>query len=244
MVGSLLVLTPAPNHNSSGRRSRTRTTKRSRRSGGDSVGKYFGDAWSLAKRTANGLNEIRKLINVEHKYIETNIVSNSGWNGTVTYLSGNSQGNDINSRDGDSIRVLHLFLKGCVFRDPDSVVNESVRFIIFRDLQNNGTAPTGAELLSTVGSVMAPYQPMNGINGPNYNNRFTIVYDRLFSIQASDQLKSFEFEDSTPRHIIYRGTGATTASAGNGSYWSAVFSNTNSDFPTVNFVARITYTDN
>ena len=64
----------------------------------DAVGEYFGDAWSLAKRTASGLNEIRKLINVEEKDLET-VQASAGFDttGTVYSLSTIAQGTDFNT---------------------------------------------------------------------------------------------------------------------------------------------------
>lgn len=159
-------------------------------------------------------------------------------------MSNCTQGNDINHRDGDSIRIQTFSVKGCIFRDPDSLINEAVRFIIVRDLQCNGNPPTGAEILATVGTTLAPYQPYNGINGQDYNKRFSIVYDMLTTIEANKQTHAFEFNVEHPCHVIYRGTDDSTASAGAGSYFVAVFTSATSDTCVVDFVTRIVFTDN
>jgi len=217
---------------------------RSRRRGGDSVGTYFGDAWSLAKRTAVGLNEIRKLINVEQKYFDLSSTSSSGQSGTVTFLSGLAQGDDINLRNGDSIRIQQFEIKGCVFRNSASTVNDTIRIMVVRDLQNSGATISGSDVLQLVGTSTAPYSPPNVLNGPTYNKRFSIVYDQLFAINANDQNRPFEFSTSHPCHTYYRGSGATVAAAGNGSYFFLAFSNSSTNVPSVDFITRIQYTDN
>ncbi len=198
----------------------------------------------MAKRTANGLNEIRKLINVEMKYIESNTQSATTQNGTITYLCGIGQGDDFNGRDGDSVRVVKFQLNGCVFRSASSTANEAVRIMVVRDLQNAGSAPSGGDILETLGTALAPYQHLDGLNGPDYNNRFTVVYDELFTINASDQNRLFRFESDHACHIKFRGTTNGTSSAGSGSYWLLAVSNSSVNTPTVDFVSRITYTDN
>lgn len=231
-------------NNQRGRSTRGRGARRPRRQGGDSVGKYFGDAWSLAKRTAVGLNEIRKLINVEHKYVDTNTNSTTSVNGVVTYLNGISQGDGISDRDGDSIRVLKFQLAGCVFRNNAATANETVRVLVVRDLQNQGAIVVGTDVLETLGTSLAPYQFVDMLNGHFYNNRFTIVYDELFAINANDSTAPFKFETSHPCHIAFRGTTNAVASAGAGAYFLIAISNTGSNTPFVDFSSRIIYTDN
>lgn len=231
-------------NNQRGRSTRGRGARRPRRRGGDSVGKYFGDAWSLAKRTAVGLNEIRKLINVEHKYVDTNTNSTTSVNGVVTYLNGIGQGDGISDRDGDSIRVLKFQLAGCVFRNNAATANETVRVVVVRDLQNQGAIIAGTDVLETLGTSLAPYQFVDMLNGHFYNNRFTIVYDELFAINANDSTAPFRFETSHPCHIAFRGTSNAVASAGAGAYFLIAISNTGSNTPFVDFSSRIIYTDN
>jgi len=227
-----------------GRRTRRSSTRRSRRPGGDSVGAYFSDAWSLAKRTANGLNEIRKLINVEQKYIDVNSTTNTTYNGTPTYLCPIGQGSNLNSREGNSIRVIRVMAQGCIFRNNLSTANETVRLLIVRDLQNLGSSINVSDVLETIGTTTAPYQFYDMLNGPQYNSRFSIVYDELFTLNASDQNRKFYFKSDHPCHIAFRGTSNASTDAGAGSYWFIAISNTNSNTPSVDFSTRIIYTDN
>lgn len=214
---------------------------------GDSVGAYFGDAWSLAKRTAVGLNEIRKLINVEHKFYDTSsqmLTNQSG--SSLSYISGITQGDNISERDGDSIKVQSLELSGCVTRDilAAGTLSEVVRIVVIRDLQNVGAAMTAADVLETLGSTFAPFQFPDYINGIDSNKRFSIVYDEMKVVDLYHPTQVFNFRSTHDCHVAYRGTTNGTASAGNGSYWAFAVTNAAATPATVYLMSRIRFTDN
>jgi len=235
----------APTKNIRGRSSRGRTSRRSRRQGGDSVGNYFGDAWSLAKRTANGLNEIRKLINVEIKYIQTDSTSTINNTGAVQYISNCAQGDDIINREGDSIKVQNFTIKGMIKRDPASTSNlEAVRLLVVRDLQNTGATPSANDVFQITGTGLAPYQPYDFLNGSDLNKRFSVVYDELFSLDTYHPNALFSFNSNHDCHVFYRDTAAAVASAGNGSYFLVALSNVTANLPSVEYVSVIRFTDN
>lgn len=238
-------LPTAPNTNNRGSSRQRSRAKRSRRSGGDSVGNYFGDAWSLAKRTAYGLNEIRKLINVEHKYIDVNASSASSRAGVITYLSPAGQGDDITQREGDSIKVQSFEITGLVYRDSAATTNsEAIRILILRDLQNTGASPTGNDIVENVSTQYAPYQPLDFLNGSDLNKRFTIVYDNLVNLDLQTTCKAFSFKSMHDCHVFYRGTTNAVASAGNGSYFMLVLSSNSTLTSNVDFTSRLRFTDN
>lgn len=229
---------------SQGKSSRVRGQRRSRRRDGDSVGNYFGDAWSLAKRTAVGLNEIRKLINVEHKYVDVNLTTNTSQSGGSNYLCPVAQGNGIVDRDGDSIKVQSFDIIGTLYRNTASTVNESYRVMIIRDLMNQGADPTGTDVVETAGTQYAPLQHNDMLNGPDYNSRFTILYDELFSLDTYHPTHTFRFHSNHDCHIAFRGTGATVASAGTGAYFLLTFTSVATNSANCDFSSRIRFTDN
>lgn len=210
----------------------------------NAVGEYFGDAWSLAKRTANGLNEIRKLINVEHKYVDVNGTSSSTFNGTVTHLSPIAQGDNVSERDGDSIKVQSFHISGAVFRNTlaAATVNESVRIIVVRALQDNLSPPSTGEILETAGTATAPYQGIDFLNSSDLNKKFGIVYDDLFSLDNAHQVRLVNFTTNHDCHVYYRGVASNQT--GNGNYYLLVVSNTNATVPSFDFSSRLRFTDN
>jgi hypothetical protein len=217
---------------------------RTRRKEDDEVGRYFSDAWSLAKRTATGLNEIRKLINIELKPLDTFAQASMSQSGTVNSLSSVAQGDDYNLRTGDSIRVVKFEIVGSVFRAVASTANDTVRILVVRDLQNAGAYPAASAILESVGTATAPYSAYNALNGVNFNNRFTIVYDELVCLDASHQVRNVSYSTTHPCHVKYRGTANTIGSAGQGAYLLVLVTNASVNTPTFDFYSRITYTDN
>lgn len=238
---------------------KTQTNTRSRRSnrrnngrnfvqataGLNPAGQYVSDAWSLAKRTALGLNEIRKLINVEHKFIDTNASSTANQSGSVTYLVPIGQGDNISEREGDSIKVQRCSIMGTVSRGAAATsLYDTIRVLIIRDLQNAGVTPLASDVLETVGTAFAPYQSVDFISGSDLNKRFTIVYDELFVVDTDDPAVPFSFTSNHDCHTFFRGTTNTVASAGNGAYFLVAVSDATANVPSVNFSFRLLFTDN
>ncbi len=229
---------------SRGRAPRGRGSRRSRRRGGDSVGKYFGDAWSLAKRTASGLNEIRKLINVEHKFVDVNVTTNTSRGGSTDYLCPIGQGNGLNDREGNSVRVQYLSFKGALYRNTAATTVETVRVMIVRDLHNTGSDPPVSSILETVSTAYAPFQHRDMLNGPHYNNRFSILYDEFFTLDTYHPTHAINFRSDHPCHISFNGTGSTGASAGAGAYYLVTVTDVATNASNISFSSRIVYTDN
>lgn len=225
-----------------GRASRVRGQRRSRRrNGGDSVGKYFGDAWSLAKRTAYGLNEIRKLVNVEEKVIEVDSASATfNTNGTIYSLSTIVQGTNFNERIGNSIKLQSIDVRYRIFMNTTSG-NTVVRVIIFRDLDGYGTAPTVTDVLAQgVGSTTAPLAMHDFLN----RKRFSYLYDYVDTLSPQGE-RGFATEVHIPHegHILYLGSTAAAASNGKGSLYMLVISDESTNTPSVAFQSRVVFTD-
>lgn len=224
------------------RRRRGGKGRRGKGSAGD-VGQYASDAWSLAKRTAYGLNEIRKLINIETKYIphwyEPTQLDQTG----VMYsLSMVAQGLTSTTRVGDSIRIQHLELRGSVLlNSADSVTN--VRVMVVRDLDGYGTAPTPADVLETTQSPAAPFSPVRF----SRKERFSILYDELFALQSAATggtcSQVFSFSTVHQGHVLYLGTTAQASSDGKGSVYVLAVSDEATNKPYLSFYANLLFTD-
>lgn len=214
---------------------KTKHRRRQAKTSGDSVGKYASDAWSLAKRTAYGLNEIRKLINIETKIAEATGTSAIDTSGAVTSMSLIAQGLDYQNRVGDSIKLQRI-----EFRVRWSVGTGAATFIrtmLVRDLDNYGTKPTLGDVLQTV-SVLSPKDYLNA-------DRFSILYDELGCLNQSDSNSVSTFEMAHEGHIKYLGTTAADASNGKGALYMMFLSNEAAGVtaPTVVLHTRIYFTD-
>lgn len=226
------------------------TKSKRRRKGGkrnakasDGVGQYASDAWSLAKRTAYGLNEIRKLINIETKFVDT--VSGLGsvtQSGTVTCITQLAQGLTSTDRVGDSIKLQHIEVRGTVIINP-LATNTTVRVIIFRDLDGYGTAPTCTDLLENVGGTVAPNSPYKF----NKRQRFSILFDEMFQLQSilaqGTSSDAWYFNTAHAGHVLYLGSTAAAASNGKGSVYVAAISEEATNTPQFDFYSRVLFTD-
>jgi hypothetical protein len=211
----------------------------------DPVGQYATDAWSLAKRTAYGLNEIRKLINIETKFHDAVNVHTASTAGDVYCISELAQGLTSTDRVGDSIKLQHIEIRGKV-TCGSAATTSIIRFIAFRDLDGYGTAPTAAQVLELTGSVSTPLSPYKF----NNNTRFSILFDETFTLQYGSDLKaqgtsstSFYFAEAHGGHVKYLTGAAAPAADGKGSIYILIASDEATNVPLVSAYSRILYTD-
>ena len=132
--------------------------------------------WKVAK----SVRSIRGLINVEKKFKDTQTTGTVDYGGTIYHLTSITQGDQIDQRNGNSILLKSLFIRGQVRMDTTgSAQSSTVRIILFQDNNdNNAVAPTVAQVLQTVGSVYAPYSPLN-VN--NYD-RFRVLCTQMLTL--------------------------------------------------------------
>lgn len=224
------------------RRRKGRQAKRRNASAG-AVGQYASDAWSLAKRTATGLNEIRKLINIETKYIpHWYSPTQIDQVGMMYSLSQVAQGLTSTTRVGDSIRIQHIELRGAVLLNAaDTVTN--VRVLVVRDLDGYGTAPTPADVLETTNSAAAPFSPYRF----QKKERFSVLYDELFALQSAAAggtcSNVFSFATVHQGHVLYLGTTAQDVSDGKGTVYVLAVSDETTNKPYLSFYANLLFTD-
>jgi hypothetical protein len=197
----------------------------------------------LAKRTAYGLNEIRKLINIETKFVDTGSSGSVDYSGTMLCVSQLAQGLTSTDRVGDSIKLQTIELRLLLAASATST-NTIVRVIMFRDLDGAGTAPTPANVLETVGSSHAPLSPYKF----NRRDRFGLLFDEVVTLQSvlATGLSSTVIAWKVPHegHVKYLGTTAASASDGKGSVYLLLVSDlTASNLPTFRSYARLEYTD-
>ena len=213
--------------------------RRKGRNGGarkqDAVGEYASDAWSLAKRTAYGLNEIRKLINIETKVLDTTNGANIPNTGTISTISTIAQGLNYTDRIGDSIKMQRMEVR-FRWQIGASATKTFVRAIVFRDLDNYGTAPAVTDLLEAA-DVLAPVKYLN-------KDRFSVLYDEVQTLQSVNETASVSvFCTPHEGHIKYLGTTAANASNGKGSVYICWVGSEATNQPRIDFYTRIYFTD-
>lgn len=195
----------------------------------------------MAKRTASGLNEIRKLINIEEKVLDTNQSSFAfDTNGTVVPCSLIVQGLDFNNRIGDSIKMQNIQFRYRVFRGIGATTSV-VRIMLVRDLDCQGATPTVGSIIEngTLGTAQAPTSPIRFLN----RKRFAVLYDNLTVVTTTDIGFSDTISMAHEGHILFLGTTAAAASQGKGSLFVLVVSDEAANTPSIAFQTRIVFTD-
>jgi len=233
------------------RRARRRGNARGRIVGpktslGRSSGRYIEDAASIARRSMNAVMALRKLINVETKFVDNTYTQlTTDYGGGINYLTTIAQGTGASDRVGDSIKVRRIDVTGVYTRNGTDAV---VRIIVLRDTENQAVTPSVSDVLANTGSVLAPHSPPNWLN-KNLNaekNRFVFLYDEVLCLSSSQSNMLFEYSspDNEDRHVRFRGTGSTSASAGEGAlFMIRITDQVTNNLPQFTAVVRVHYTD-
>lgn len=197
----------------------------------------------IARTAYQGVQQIRRLINVEVKAVDT-YVSNSPDNSTVnttfvSALSSIAQGDSYNNRDGLSVKYQKLHVSGH-FVSTFTAINESVvRILIVKDLEQVGsTVPSTSDIIETASGFLVN-NPLNILN----MGRFKIIDDFRLSVSfQGNAIALFDREYVLKGHCHFSGSSATTWTK-DGIYLVAM-SDQSSELPTLTWSARVTYTDN
>lgn len=203
---------------------------------------------STAYKTAMA---VASLVNAEYKYVDYTYNNTLTSALSTTLLTGMAQGATDITRNGDSIMMKYNYLKGyMVYNHADSPITHRVRIMIVRDMNNNATAPTAAQLLATTGANLVLVSPHNKDN----TDRYKVLYDKLFTLDDEHQQVKFKYyhkflmgKDKQGRpikgaHCTF--TGPNAADAGKGHLWLCQFSSTAGNDSTVVWYNRFGYLDN
>lgn len=181
-----------------------------------------------------GVKTLRGLVNVEKKYIDDNIGQTIPNTGIVDLISAVAAGDDVTNRNGNSILAKYLVLKGFV-RMSASATATNVRVMIVRDLNNQGSNPTVADILDGATDVSL-------LNKDN-TSRFWILYDKMFSLSNNGtQQVSLDIYRRLNFHLKYSST-VSTAVLSNAIYLVAI-ADEPTNVPQIQGVSRIAFYDN
>lgn len=194
-------------------------------------GAAAGQLWKDVKR-------LKDMINIEYKYIDTvDTGSNPTYAGGYATFTMPAAGTGDSQRIGDSVKLQRLMMRGEIRYATAGTDGQTVRLIIVNDKQNKISAVSDlldSNYLSTVNAVNAP---------KNYDKRFQtkILYDRSFLVNSQNIERRFVINLPLNFHAQFDAAGSTIDS---GSLKYFLVSDQMTNPPTVNFVGRITYTDN
>lgn len=206
-----------------------------RRYGGSARTKGSTGVWKIAKNALKTAKFVKKLINAETKYYERDITNQVVLNtGYADYMFAPAQGVSVNEREGDSVKMKNLILKGTIKLNPTQTFG-LIRMIIWIDKEN--LIQTPSQLLESTGNSHSI------LENKNQNNKFKskILLDRRYILNSDSPIKFFEINLKLETHIQFQ---AGTTITENNMPRIMFISQDTSNGPVVDTHAHITYVDN
>jgi len=197
-------------------------------------------AGDLAVKALRGVQYMRTLVNSEMKQYELTSSGNYiDHTGTIIHLSNILQGDTTSTRDGRSVLLNYINMRGVISRIESNTI---LRMIVFQDTQQNGIIPSTDQVLSTVGDGFAPFSGLE----PSFAGRFKILSSNTISLNEQNPLPLFKVFKKYNTHIKWQ----TSADGGNpmkGHLYMLLISNaatSATNRPLVDFRSKLGYRDN
>lgn len=193
---------------------------------------------------------VKRMINSneERKFVDTLTVSTSlqpsTTAGTITYISGTTEGDGEDNRDGRECRLHTIQMRGTVLDDPTSTKDTLYRVVIVR--KNGATGGT----LPAVDDIFDSALDVSTMPLVTAKPEYKIIYDKTMRGVKNSTIghrwqKSLQYYKKwkTARVLNYIGAGSTIAAAGKGHFFLITLSNQGAaDAPTINVNVRLSFT--
>ncbi len=199
--------------------------------------KSIGADAALIAKLVRDVYYVKTILNVEHKFLDTEIDLAVTAAGIITPLCLVAQGDDNFERVGRRIKPMTLSVRGNLIQHA-SAVNTQVRLIIFKTKNNQAAVPTIAEVLKTS-------TPHSMYVLTAQQNSFTILSDRTMTL--SDVLstnQNYRLSKKLSGHVDYNGQAADESSQGRGGLYILLISDEATNTPTFDASFRVRYVDN
>ncbi len=183
--------------------------------------------------------QLRGLINVEYHSLSTVFTADPNTSGSVQNLTAIAQGDTVNARQGEKLRVKHIEVGGIITLHA-SATNSQVRMMIIRDNNGSTTAPSISSLFANATTF---FTNRLKLGTPQTNSRFTVLWDRYIIMDAGHGLtQKFHWSSGLDHHVFFTGTSATDE--GKGHMYLFIASNEATNDPVVAANATIKWIDN
>lgn len=194
---------------------------------------------SVARRALKIALQVKKLVNVETKSFQQDLFASPSSSGTVTHLLALAQGDDFNNRQGRSVKLQSIRIKGNVQMHA-SATDSTYRLMIVRDNNGSTTQPAITDLFV---DVTAFQNNENKLGDPQSNSRFTVLFDRYYIMTtAFSERHSINKYIKIRSHVLFSGTANTDE--GKGAIYAFQASNEATNDPVVNANSMIKFIDN
>lgn len=159
---------------------------------------------------------VKQMINAraEHKnYINQQLATVISTVGAVINLSNTIiQGDNYNNRSGSVIRLIN---QKFIIRVTGVTFSSTNRFILFKDMENNGVTPATTDVLDAA-SFVAGYNSQEVVQ----QKRFVILKDWITNNNLNGEtITSMVYKTNRPSTVYYNGPTAIASANGKGAYF-------------------------
>lgn len=199
---------------------------------------YVGAVWKYGSMALGALASINA---EEKRYYSLFHDGAMGATKFVQYITGIAQGTDYNQRTGNSIKVRSIRMEYLLSANATAGRNVT-RVILLRDLMNQGAGITETDVLQDTSSqtswLVSPYKVNNA-------DRFEVYYDEVITnvYAGENSIVHKRLAFGVDDHVLYTGTGTTTASAWQGCFFLIVLTNEFTNVPALTLTYEIDYVD-
>lgn len=188
---------------------------------------------------AGAAGAVRRLMNVEtHRFDDSSGPAAIVAAGTVRPVTLIAEGDDYNNRSGRSIRTVAVESRFRAYLDPTVALKDSVRVILFVDLENAGATPAVTDVLSAA-QPNSPFQVDN-------LERFVVLKDEYFTVETyTKQAHPIVVKMPLDIHIKFRGATGVAASMAEGAiFWLVISTSAVANTSFWEQYTRVSYVDN
>lgn len=200
--------------------------------------------YSAAWKALKIANQVRKVINVEKKYIDTPISDDSIINvRDIFLLNAMDKGDDHDQREGDSMLMQTLHVKANIFANttPDTTTFK-IAYIL--DKESKGVLPTATDIWDD--NSLAGYELLEHRNR-DYSDRFVVLKEWTITLNNTDKNGHY-FEDFIKLGVHTKyfkdSNVGTIADISDNALYMVINTNQTSNGGIIRATARLTYTDN
>lgn len=201
-------------------------------------------SYQKATQALSIANKVKSQLNVEYKHIDvSSLTTNMTDSGTCLHLTPIAQGDDNTDRNGRCVRAKAIQLRALVEGHVSAATNQTVRVMIFRDNQNQGSTPAVADLLKATVTI----GPLELRETDEEQGRFKVYMDKIYNLEpnysGANPRRIIEFYKSVNHKVYFEGTAA--ANSGKGTIWMLIISDqATSNYPIIQYNTRVTFVDN
>lgn len=200
---------------------------------------YYGQWGNFATKWGPALIAAKSLLNVEKKTHDDERSGTIGSGGAIYSLTDIQQGDDYDTRDGRSIKIISMENRS-TFTINAAATNTYVRAIYFVDknLQDSGTLAGVTDVLDAA--------DVNSFRNPDpvMMSRFKILSDRIYGMSnsGSNEVRTSKFYKKMQHHVKFSGIAA--ADSAQGTICLLLISSEVTNVPTISAYTRFRYVDN